>query len=443
MPSSGPEVRWATGAANHAGARWLTPSRRPMAGSLLTAGLSQLVTVISGVLVARSLGPQDRGYLALVVLVPTILTQLANFGLPLAATYYVAGDRSRAAPIARSVLRDAVAQTVVIIAVQLVILWAFFVDEPDRVLVAGLLSLGALPGILAQQYGLALLQGLQRFAAFNTLRMMPAAMYTLGVVMVFVLGLDQLVEIASVWVIVQAGVGLFTLVFALSGLPPEPTQGSVPSRAQLTKFGLKSFIGYVSPVETFRLDQAIIALFLPPTALGLYVVSLAFTNLPRFVAQSIGMVAYPKVASMSDPQAALRGVWRYFLVGALFTALVIAPLEAMAGLLVRLFFGDEFAGAESITRILLLGTFFVALRRVLADGARGAGYPGLGTVAEVASWISFLPALALLLPLGGRGVALALAFAWAFSLLVLVVGVIGVDRRRSRSMLTSRAAQNA
>jgi O-antigen/teichoic acid export membrane protein len=430
-------------AAGQASTRWLTPSRRPLAGSLLTAGLSQLVTVISGVLVARSLGPQDRGYLALVVLVPTILTQLANLGLPLAATYYIAGDRSRAAPIARSVLRDAIAQTAVIIAVQLVILWVAFTDEPDRVMVAGLLSLAALPGILAQQYGLAVLQGLQRFAAFNVLRLMPAAMYAVGVLMVFVLGIDHLVEIAAAWVIVQAGVGLFTLVVALRRLPAETPKGSVPSRAQLTRFGLKSFIGYVSPVETFRLDQAIIALFLPPTALGLYVVSLAFTNLPRFVGQSIGMVAYPKVASTSDPQIALRRVWRYFFLGALITALVIATLEAMSGVLVRFFFGNEFAGAESITRILLLGTLFVALRRVLADGARGAGYPGLGTVAEVASWISFLPALALLVPLGSRDVALALAFAWAFSLIVLVVGVVGAGRRRSRSMLTSRAVQNA
>jgi O-antigen/teichoic acid export membrane protein len=414
-----------------------------MAGSLLTAGLGQLVLMVSGVLVARSLGPEDRGYLALVVLVPTILTAVANLGLPLATTYYVARDRSRAAPIARSVLRDAVGQAVVIIAAQLVILWIVFADEPERVKVAGLISLAALPGILAQQYGLALLQGLQRFAAFNTLRTTPAAMYALGVLMVFVLGIDHLVEIAAVWVAAQASVGVVTLGFALRRLPADAPQSSAVSRAQLMKFGLKSFIGYVSPVETFRLDQAVIALFLTPAALGLYVVSLTLTNLPRFVAQSIGMVAYPKVASISDPQAARRRMWRYVVVGALITALVIAPLEVMAGLLVRFFFGDEFGGAESITRILLLGTFFVGLRRVLADGARGAGYPGLGTIAEVASWMSFLPALALLLPLGGRGVALALSFAWGFSLLVLAVAVVSADRRRSRSLPTGRAVQNA
>jgi O-antigen/teichoic acid export membrane protein/O-antigen ligase len=414
-----------------------------MAGSLLTAGLSQLVLVISGVLVARSLGPQDRGYLALIVLVVTILTQLGNLGLPLAATYYIAGDRSRAMPIARFVLPAAVVQTVVIIVAQLVIFWIVLADEPERVKAAGLLSLAALPGILAQQYGLAVFQGLQRFGAFNVLRMTPPVMYALGVVTVFVLGIDHLVEIASVWVAAQAGVGLVTLGFAWTCLPTEAPQDSAPSHGQLMRFGLKSFIGYVSPVSSFRLDQAVIALFLTPVALGLYVVSLAFTNLPRFVAQSIGMVAYPSVASVNDPQAARRRMWRYVGLAALISVLLIAPLEMMAGVLVRFFFGDEFAGAESITRILLLGTLFVGVRRVLADGARGAGYPGLGTVAEVASWMSFLPALALLLPLGVRGVALALCFAWGFSLLVLVVGVVAAERRRSVAMLTSRAVQNA
>jgi O-antigen/teichoic acid export membrane protein len=429
-------------AANQARTRWLTPSRRAMAGSLLAAGLSQLVLVISGVLVARSLGPQDRGYLALVVLVPTILTQLGNLGLPLAATYYVAGDRSRAMPIARSVLPAAVVQTVVIIVAQLVIFWIVLADEPERVRAAGLLSLAALPGILAQMYGLALLQGLQRFGPFNVLRVSAPAMYALGVVTVFVLGFDHLVEIASVWVAAQACVGLVTLGFAWRCLPMEAPQDSAPSRGRLMRFGLKSFIGYVSPVETFRVDQAVIALFLTPATLGLYVVSFAFTNLPRFVAQSIGMVAYPSVASVNDPQAARRRMWRYVGLAALITALPTALLEMFAGVLVRFFFGDEFAGAESITRILLLGTFVLGVRRVLADGARGAGYPGLGTAAEVASWVSFLPALVLLLPLGGRGVALALCFAWGFSLLVLVVGVVAAEQRRSIAMLTSRAVRN-
>jgi O-antigen/teichoic acid export membrane protein len=423
---------------------WLTPSRRPLAGGLLTAGAGQLVLIVSGVLVARALGPEDRGFLALVVLVPTILAQVGNLGVPLAATYYVARDPARARSLAVSVARVAGAQAAAVFCVQLVLVWAIFAGEPSRVEVAGLISLAALPGILAQQYGLAFLQGRQRFAAFNILRLAPVTVYALGVVLVVVFDVDGLVEIATAWVTAQLAIGVITLAVSIRNLPRTPAETSVPSLSRLVRFGLKGLLGYVSPVETFRLDQAIIGLFLTPAALGLYVVSLAFTNLPRFMAQSIGMVAYPKVASTNDPELARRQVWRYFALGALLTGVVVAVLEVLAGGLVTLFFGDSFAGATSITRILLVGTFFVGLRRLLADGARGAGYPGLGTIAELASWLSFLPALAILLPsYGVEGVAAALSFAWAFSLLVLVASLIGAGRRRNGPLVAGRAVQNA
>ena len=58
------------------------------------------------------------------------------------------------------------------------------------------------------------------------------------------------------------------------------------------------------------LDQAVVGLFMPPSVLGLYVVAVAFTNLPRFVGQSIGMVAYPTVANARDPLEARRRLSR-------------------------------------------------------------------------------------------------------------------------------------
>ena len=44
----------------------------------------------------------------------------------------------------------------------------------------------------------------------------------------------------------------------------------------------------------------VIGLFLAPAALGLYVVAQAFTNLPRFISESVGAVAYPNIAASAD-----------------------------------------------------------------------------------------------------------------------------------------------
>ena len=59
---------------------------------------------------------------------------------------------------------------------------------------------------------------------------------------------------------------------------------------------------------------------------------------------------------------------------------------------------------------------------MLTDGAQGLGRPGLGTIAEVSSWVFLLPALAIFTPLwDARGVALALAVSAALSFAVLLV----------------------
>ena len=416
---------------------WRSAANRSIGGSLFASGSLQLAVIVSGVLVARSLGPEDRGHLALLVLISTLCSLIGTIGLPLAATYYIARDKSHARQIALSLLRPGVVQVVVILVVQTAVLAALVVDESGRVKAAALISLLLVPGIIAFWYGTAILQGQQRFTAFNILRILPTAAYVAGVVVVFVVHAADLVSVMTVWATAYFVGGFLALGVAVRGLPTAPADSPPPSRSRLTNFGLKSLLGSMSPIDALRLDQAVVGLFVTPVALGLYVVAQAFTNLPRIVAASIGMVAYPQVASQRDSAVGRRAVWRYFFLGTALCALVVVALEVVAAELVTVFFGSEFSDATSIARILILGTFFMAARRVLTDGVNGLGHPGLGTVAEVASWLLLVPGVAILLPrYGVDGVALALTLAWAVSLLLLV-GLVAVGEARLVSVRQS------
>jgi O-antigen/teichoic acid export membrane protein/O-antigen ligase len=400
---------------------WRSSTNRSIGGSLFASGSLQLAVIISGVLVARSLGPEDRGHLALLVLISTVCCLIGTIGLPLALTYYIARDGSHARQIAFSLLRPGVFQVVATLGLQTAVLAALVVDEPGRVKAAALISLLLVPGVLAFAYGTAILQGQQRFTAFNILRILPTAAYVAGVLVAFMLHAADLISVMTVWATAYFVGGFLALGVAVRGLPTAPASSPPPSRSRMTKFGLKSLFGSISPIDALRLDQALVGLFVTPVALGLYVVAQAFTNLPRIVAASIGMVVFPQVAAHQDRAAARRAVWKYFLLGTALCALVVAALEVVAAELVTLFFGSEFSEATSIAQILILGTFFMAARRVLSDGVNGLGNPGLGTAAEVASWVLLVPSVAILLPrYGVDGVALALTFAWAGSLLFLV-----------------------
>jgi O-antigen/teichoic acid export membrane protein/O-antigen ligase len=415
---------------------WRTGASDALAGSLLAAAFSQAVLVVSGVLLARALGPEDRGYMALVFLVPTLLALAGNVGIPLACTYFVARNPGAARAIAAKLVTPVLLQTAAGVLLTLGALLTVLSDEPGRVIAAGLVTTALVPALLIQIYGMALLQGQQRFRAFNVLRTMPPFLNAVGLLAAVVTGFHSLFELTVVTVganVLAAGLILEALLRGLDP-PGDAATDDVPSLGELTRFGLKGFFGSISPVESFRLDQAAVAVFLNPVALGIYVVAQAFINLPRFVAQSVGMVAYPRVAARHDPELARRSLWRHFALGTALALAAVGALELAVPALVPLFFGDAFSEAVPIARILLIGAFFVSARRILADGVRGMGHPGLGTSAEIVSWLVLLPSVVVLAPaFGAEGVAMAVTGAWVTSFLVLLAATLlvlpGHDKR--------------
>src|SRR5689334_19231755 len=84
---------------------WRRPgSVQRAAFGAISAGLAgQAALVLSGVVFARVLGPQGRGDLALVLLLPAIVYQLGNLGLPLATAYFIAKEAGQTAPIVRQI----------------------------------------------------------------------------------------------------------------------------------------------------------------------------------------------------------------------------------------------------------------------------------------------------------------------------------------------------
>jgi O-antigen/teichoic acid export membrane protein len=402
---------------------WQGGASRALAGSLLAAGMSQAALVLSGVLVARALGPADRGYMAIVIWVPSLVALVGSMGLPIASTYFVARSPESAHSIARKLIVPALLQTAIGVPITLGALVAVLSGEPARVISAGLVATALVPAVLAQTYGLALLQGQRRFRAFNVLRVVPASLYSIAVLGAFIAGLHSLFQITVATTAASVVAAGLIIVVLLRGLFPrgDIAAAEVPSRSQLTRFGLKGLFGSVLPVEDFRLDQAAVALFLNPVSLGFYVVAQAFVNLPRFVAQGVGGIAYPSVAGHRDPRLARRSLWRHFALGAGLALGAVTVLEIAVPNLISLFFGAAFSEAVPIARILLIGAFCLSARRVLADGVRGAGYPTLGTIAEAASWMILLPAMVVLAPLfGAEGVALAVTVSWAASLIILL-----------------------
>jgi O-antigen/teichoic acid export membrane protein len=435
------------GRAGRPAIRWLSFAPgvgRPVAGSMAAGLVIQVALVGSGIVVARMLGVESRGELALMTLFPAVLTQLGGSGIPTAVTYFIAKYPPHVRAIMRLVLPVLAAQIVILTLLHVAIVSQVFTQQSPAITLAAVSTLVAVPAILAQQVGLAILQGLKVFRDFNILRVAPVVSYSACALVIFVSGTKSISLVAASWAISWVVVAFATwrrVYRAVECVPTADVDASLISRRGIYTFGLKSVLGWASPVEVLRLDQAVVGLFLSTASLGLYVVALSFTNLARFVAQSVGMVGYPHIAAETSYRAAKRSMWSFVALAAAICSAVVLVLELFAGDLVPFFFGAAFTDAVGLTRLLMVATLVTSVRRVLGEGARGTGHPTLGSYAETLSWLVLVPALALLTPAyGTTGVALGLIAAGLTSLLILVVLVI---RAKAPGDLPSRIRPHA
>jgi O-antigen/teichoic acid export membrane protein len=371
--------------------QWISGSR-VMAGSIVTGVMGQIILVASGVVLARALGPENRGVLALVFVLSGISIQIGSLGVPVAVTYWLAAKKTNLRSLLRDLRGFRSLQLVVILAAQAgLIVVVLEPRSPSGFLWVAFLSLAAAASGLSQMYGLAVLQGLGRFTAFNLLRTLNGVLYAVGVVGLW--AMNQATLISVTLAIIAASIIAATAIWLVVLRHARGAAGNEEvSTRQIISFGLRSLAGSSPPLETFRLDQLLVGLVLPTIALGYYVVASAFTNLTRFIGQSIGMVTYPRVAEAPDARSQLRIIRRDVALGATVCGGLTVALIAGVPVLLPFFFGSGFEPATTAAQILLVATFLSALRRILIDGTRGSGRPIWGAVAESLTLLS-LPAV--------------------------------------------------
>lgn len=372
-------------------------------GTLLNQGL----LIVSGSLSARLLGPTDRGLAALMALVPSVLSIAGSLGLASAVVYFVA----RSPAVTRGVL----ASIRHLLMLRLISLTAFHVaitvawvlpklDQPDRA--AAFIALAAVPASFLIEYSVAILQGHQRFMAFTVVIVAPQLINSSAMTALYVSGSGGLILVVLANTLAAVVTGIIAALLAYRYVHAVPYGEPAPPRLEILKFARKSYFGQVAPIESFRLDQLAVSAVLTPTVLGYYTVATAFTNLSRFLGNSMGFVLAPYIASLPEQRrkkSLLRGLLFTVVVCALVTFALVPTTER----LVPLLFGDSFRPAIPLAKVLLVAGFFLGVRRAVLPGLQGLGHPEIGSYSELVALLVF----AILLPFGlslasGMGVAI-------------------------------------
>jgi O-antigen/teichoic acid export membrane protein len=398
--------------------------RRLIFRTLITNCVINGFALANSILLSHWLGPVGRGEIAAAMLWPMLLAYLVSMGIISSTSYFTAARPTQLQPIFTNAMALALVQSAVAVLIGYFALPYLLSSQSANVINTARLYLLVIPVTLSTQYGTGILQGRMQMSVFNWLRMIVPFGYLAGSVALGMAGKLVLVNIVILHLGLTAATWLGTMSMLLrSGIRPS-LQLDLGMGKEMLRYGAKVQVGNVSGMANQSLDQVLMAAWLPPVYLGLYVVAVSSASISRAFSEAVQLVLTPSITqrkSSAERAAVLQGVFRRYW---LLSFLAAVAFSAVLPIAIPIVFGISFAAAIWPAEVLLLGTFLDGARAVLTGGAQALGDPWLGSKAHLGALIVTVTLLYLLLPiLGIMGAAIATASACAMELGIVVAGL--------------------
>jgi O-antigen/teichoic acid export membrane protein len=406
-------------------------SRRLVRAGLVTylfSGLTLVVNLVSGVVVARALGPSGRGVTVALVAVTQLAGWLFAMGVAQSLSYFIARRPEDGPRLFTTWLLMLLPLTAVAIAISELLLGTIFAGDGEAIAVGHwfMFTIALVVG-LELNYGLLL--GAYDYVVYNVLRLVPPALMAASFVVLW--RLDAL-TVESALIVPTVGTGL-ALAVGMGRSIRQIGIGRPDLRLGLHTlwYGIRGHGLTVAANVNARLDLAMLPAFVSVASVGLYSVATNISLIVYQLANTFAALVLP--AAARDPK---RGPIK--VMGSLHATLAIASVLALGlGLfaqpLLELVYGARFGGAAQSLVLLLPGAVLFAGSSIVSAGVYAAGRPFTASACQLIGMAVTVIGLVVFLPTGGvTAAALVSSTAYATVFLATLIAykvVAGVPWR--------------
>jgi O-antigen/teichoic acid export membrane protein len=395
---------------------------------------------LSGVLLARALGPADRGIFALLQSLPAVVATVASVGMAEALAFHVA--RSPDQEDRYSLLRSS---TVIVIVGSLIAIgfgfalstWLFGIIDDDYrdAFTAALLYIPALTfAFVAQGW----YRGSSRLASWNFARALPGLLWAIAVCVIFVwqptvLAMAVGMSVSGVLVlVVLAIIGRSDLRDAYRARPG--------SGRPLMRYGVPSTLSTLPRLINLRFDQLFLLIFLPSEAVGFYVTAVAWSSLIPAVASVRAMNRFVDVAALEPASRwpLVKDILRNGLKVSIIAGVILA---ALSPIVFPLLFGEAFRPARNLAAAMALVGVANAMMAITTSMLWAWGLPGRLLIADLSALAATLLILIGFSPLIGVWSAVLASFASYVTAVCLSTSFMRRDSRTATTRLEAGMSQ--
>lgn len=365
-----------------------------------------LLGLLTGVLLARTLGPTGRGLMTTVLIWPTMLVWAGGLSFGYGNIYYGAAEpESRKRLFANSVYVSLVLGTAVGVAAAFILPHFLRLTLPQHLLLT--VSLCTLSVGIWSDYAVSILQSARLFKHLAIVRTASPFVVAVGLLSLWLIhALTVTTAIIVTWLGSWVQTSLVLQILYRHGWIGFQMDQRLLFRS--LSYGSRIHIGTLAGLANGRLDQLLMTALVTPKALGIYAFSVTLSELLKQVSLAVSTVLFPQLSEAESEgkrhiMAARATRWTMLVSTASAVLLYFA-----CPLIIHLLWGDRFAAAVPVVRVLLPGTVALCLSNTMGVGLYGDGKALVGTWAEIACLLVMAPLLWLLLPrMGIFGAGLA------------------------------------
>ena len=361
------------------------------------SALALVANLVSGVVIARALGPDGRGISVALVTVSQLAGFLFAMGVAQSLSYFIARRPEDGPTLLTTWVLMLIPLTAIAIGITELLLPTIFAADDGQAVSLGRWFMFTIVLVIGLELNYGLLLGSHDFFVYNALRFAQPLLMAGSFAVLW--WLDELtIESALIWSSAGTGlvlaVGLARAVRLIGVGPPDFGLG-----LSTLWYGVRGQGSTVASNVTARLDVAMLPAFVSAANVGLYSVATNVSLIIYQLSNTFAGLVLP--AAARDPE---RGPIK--VVGALWASLAIAAVLAAAlALLARpllgLVYGDDFREAAEPLLLLLPGAVLFAGSAILAAGVYAAGRPFTATLVQLLGMAVTVVGLFVFLRTGG------------------------------------------
>ncbi|MBO2943793.1 oligosaccharide flippase family protein [Paenibacillus sp. F411] len=365
------------------------------------------LNVVTGIIIARYLGPEGRGEQAAMIMWPRFLAYSLTMGVPTALIYFMKRKDEDQGSLYITALYMSIILGIIAMALGSVIIPFWMKDYSTLVVEFATLALVMSPVALIGSINTAALQSRGEYRQFNFMRYSPV-FGTLIILLILVFTNHVTPFMTSIAFLVPViPIAIWTTVRLVSYYKIKQRQKR-RSAKKLMSYGIRSYGTDVAGTFSGYIDQILVVGLLSPSALGLYVVSLNLAKMLNTLQNAITTVLYPKASELGANEA-LDLTFRVFRFSSIITVLIGALVFIAAPYALIMLYGSSFDDAVPVFRILIFQTALASLSWILSQGFMSIGRPGAVTIVRLITLGSNVILLNILIPwLGIHGAAISL-----------------------------------